>query len=71
MATAGSGDVLTGIILGLLAQGSTPKSAAVTCAWIHGLAGDQAAAQKGTYSMLAGDLITGLETILKKRGERP
>ena len=71
MATAGSGDVLTGIILGLLAQGSTPKSAAVTGAWIHGLAGDQAAAQKGTYSMLAGDLITGLETILKKRGERP
>ncbi|MGN0398895.1 MAG: NAD(P)H-hydrate dehydratase [Blautia sp.] len=69
MATAGSGDVLTGIILGLLAQGSTPLNAAVTGTWIHGLAGDQAAAEKGSYSMLAGDLITGVETILKKRGK--
>jgi NAD(P)H-hydrate epimerase len=57
MATAGSGDVLTGIILSLLAQNYTPKEAAVAGTYIHGLAGDLAAAEYGQNSMIAGDII--------------
>jgi NAD(P)H-hydrate repair Nnr-like enzyme with NAD(P)H-hydrate dehydratase domain len=43
MATGGSGDVLTGLITGLLAQGYSSSDSALLGAWIHGLAGDQAA----------------------------
>lgn len=68
MATAGSGDVLTGIILGMLAQGYQPLEAAVIGVCIHGLAGDEAAKEKGKYAMLAGDLITRIGSVLKKRG---
>jgi len=57
MATAGSGDVLTGIILGLLAQRMTAENAAVTGVFIHGLAGDLAAKAKSEYSLIAGDII--------------
>lgn len=69
MATAGSGDVLGGIILGLMAQGMTPKDAAAVGAWLHGYAGDMAAADKGEYSLLAGDIINWTGEILKKRGQ--
>jgi NAD(P)H-hydrate epimerase len=58
MATAGSGDVLTGILLGLLAQGYDAESAAVTGVFLHGLAGDIAAAELCQESMIASD-ITG------------
>jgi NAD(P)H-hydrate epimerase len=44
MATAGSGDVLTGMLLGLLAQGIAPYQAAVTAVYLHGQAGDRALA---------------------------
>jgi ADP-dependent NAD(P)H-hydrate dehydratase / NAD(P)H-hydrate epimerase len=57
MATAGSGDVLTGIILGLLAQGITPVDAAKAGVFIHGLAGDLAAALKSENALIAGDII--------------
>jgi NAD(P)H-hydrate epimerase len=57
MATAGTGDVLTGMIVGLLAQGLTPWDAACTGTYFHGLAGDLAAAQIGQAAMTAGDLI--------------
>ena len=57
MATAGSGDVLTGIILGLLAQGIHPVNAALAGVYLHGLAGDLAAAQKSQSSLIAGDII--------------
>lgn len=60
MATGGSGDVLTGIILGLLAQNYTPGEAALIGVYLHGLAGDLAATQIGQYSMIAGDLIDWL-----------
>jgi len=57
MATAGSGDVLTGIILGLLAQGISPKNAALAGVYLHGLAGDFAVLQKSEFSLVAGDII--------------
>ena len=57
MATAGSGDVLTGILLSLLAQGYAPEDAAVTGVFLHGLAGDIAAAEKGLEATIATDII--------------
>ena len=57
MATAGTGDVLTGMIMGLLAQGLSPWDAARCGTYLHGLAGDLAATRLGTTGMIAGDLI--------------
>lgn len=57
MATAGSGDVLCGIILSLLAQGYEPKEAAILAAFLHGQAGDEAAKKLGQASVIAGDII--------------
>lgn len=57
MATAGSGDVLTGVILGLLAQGFSPINAALAGVFLHGLAGDLAAREKSEFSLVAGDII--------------
>mgnify|MGYP000418663001 CR=1 FL=1 len=60
MATAGSGDVLTGIITGLVAQGYTTSEACKVGVFIHGLAGDLAAKQVGEISLLATDIINNL-----------
>ncbi|MBN2636797.1 MAG: NAD(P)H-hydrate dehydratase [Prolixibacteraceae bacterium] len=57
MATAGSGDVLTGVILGLLAQGINPHSAAVLGVFVHGLAGDTAADKCSETALIASDII--------------
>ncbi|MFM8552306.1 MAG: NAD(P)H-hydrate dehydratase [Nitrospiraceae bacterium] len=57
MATAGSGDVLTGMVVGLLAQKLDPWAAACLGTYFHGLAGDLAAAERGTIGMTAGDII--------------
>ncbi len=57
MATAGSGDTLTGIILSLLAQGYKPLDAALAGVFIHGLAGDIAAAGSSYESLIASDII--------------
>ena len=57
MATAGSGDVLTGMILSLLAQGYDPVDASLTGVCIHGLAGDIAAGKSGYESLIASDII--------------
>ena len=56
MATAGSGDVLTGIIVGMLAQGYAPADAALLGVTLHALAGDAAAAALGTHSVIASDI---------------
>lgn len=64
MASGGSGDVLTGIIAALIAQGMEVYDAACLAVYIHGLAGDMAAKQKGTYSMMARDIIGSIETVL-------
>ena len=66
MATAGSGDVLTGLILGLLAQGLSPWEAACTGVYLHGKAGDLAAEKKGRAAMLAGDILEAAGEILKE-----
>jgi NAD(P)H-hydrate epimerase len=57
MATGGTGDVLTGLIAGFLAQGLDALDAAVLAVYLHGLAGDLAAARLGEISLAAGDLI--------------
>jgi hydroxyethylthiazole kinase-like uncharacterized protein yjeF len=57
MATGGSGDVLTGIITALLCQGLPPFDAARLGAYVHGLAGNLAAAELGQVSLIASDLI--------------
>ncbi len=60
MATGGSGDTLTGIILGLLAQRYSPLQAALLGVYIHGLAGDIAAHESGENSLIAEDITTNL-----------
>ncbi len=60
MATAGSGDVLTGFILGLLAQKIPPHHAAMAGVFLHGLAGDLAAVEKSFNALIAGDIIDSL-----------
>lgn len=63
MATGGSGDVLTGLILGLLAQGYTPEHAAVIAVYIHGKAGDEYVKNQGQHSLIASDLIDNIGNI--------
>lgn len=63
MATAGSGDVLTGIILAMLAQGIDPLSAARLGVYVHGLAGDLCADSFGQLSVIASDLIDHLPQV--------
>ena len=60
MATAGSGDVLTGILTGLLAQGYSTKNACILGIYLHGLAGDIAAKKISQESMIASDIIDSL-----------
>ena len=66
MATAGSGDVLTGIITGLLARGYEPKTAAMMGMYLHGLAGDMAAEEVGQESLIASDIIRWLPQAIRK-----
>lgn len=60
MATAGSGDVLTGIILGLLAQDYTAEEAATIAVYLHGMAGDIAAEKYSMHSLISSDIIEKL-----------
>ncbi|MEY8427007.1 NAD(P)H-hydrate dehydratase [Lachnospiraceae bacterium 46-15] len=64
MATGGSGDVLTGILTGLLAQGMETFAAAKLAVWIHGAAGELAAERLGKRGMLAGDILQEIPTVL-------
>jgi NAD(P)H-hydrate epimerase len=57
MSTAGTGDVLTGMIAGFLGQGLTPLNASILGVYMHGLAGDIAASEKGEHSLIASDII--------------
>ena len=73
MASAGSGDVLTGIILSLLSQGYSPVNAAIVSVWVHGRAADIYAVDNGMEALTATDIIDNLgkaflecHTLLKK-----
>ena len=65
MATAGSGDVLTGMIGGLLAQGLKPELAAIASVYLHGLAGDLLRTEMGEYGIIATDLIEKIPFAIK------
>ena len=66
MSTGGSGDVLSGIIAGMVAGGLLLEEAAKVGTYIHSCAGDIAAKKKGTYAMLASDIITCLGEVMKE-----
>ena len=60
MATAGTGDVLTGMIAGFLAQKLTPPSASVLGTWLHGMAGEGAARTRTSYGLMASSLLQAI-----------
>ena len=66
MATAGSGDVLSGIVGSFLAQGLDAFSAAKYATYIHGLAGDLAAKEKTQMGLIASDIVDRIPDALKK-----
>ena len=66
MATAGSGDVLTGVITALIAQGYTPEMSAVLGVYIHGYAGDLAEKSEGAYGVVAGDIAANIGRAIKE-----
>ena len=68
MAKGGSGDVLCGILTALLAQGFAPDFAARCAVWLHGRAGDLAAAELGEYSLAPSDLICRLPRAFRELG---
>ncbi|MBH1942227.1 NAD(P)H-hydrate dehydratase [Mobilitalea sibirica] len=65
MATGGSGDVLTGMIAAMIAQGMPSFEAACLAVYIHGLAGDEACKEKGPYSLMADDIVEAINKVLK------
>jgi len=65
MAVGGSGDVLAGMIAGLLGQGLPPLEAAACGAWLHGAAGDLCAEEIGQYGMLPTDMLTRIPRLMK------
>ena len=69
MATAGSGDVLAGIVAGLIAQGAKPFDAARLGAYLHGAAGDLAKQQRGEYGLMASDISQNAEILLDRLNE--
>ncbi|WHZ27277.1 MAG: NAD(P)H-hydrate epimerase/ADP-dependent (S)-NAD(P)H-hydrate dehydratase [Nitrospira sp.] len=71
MATAGTGDVLTGMIVGLLAQGMPSWEAACAATYLHGVAGDLAAAKKGQAGMISADVIEEIPYALKLIQQAP
>ena len=67
MATAGSGDVLAGLLGGLIAQNICIQKAAPLAVWLHGLAGDEAKKQKGEHAVLASDIMEAIPVSMKRR----
>lgn len=66
MATAGTGDVLTGVIGSFMAQGLEAADAAAVGVYLHGLAGDMAAAERGQAGLIAGDIVDALQGSISK-----
>ncbi len=71
MATAGSGDVLAGVITGLLVQGMDAWEAAKSGVYLHSVAGDMAAKLCGEHSMMASDIIERIQELLKESEWQP
>ncbi len=69
MASGGMGDVLTGFLAGLLAQGLSPPEACCLAVFLHGLAGDLAATAQGGASLVAGDLLAALPAAFRRLRE--
>jgi NAD(P)H-hydrate epimerase len=70
MATAGTGDVLTGLVAGFLGQGVPALDAALCGVYVHGLAGDVAAETEGERALVAGDLVRALGRTFRRIGEK-
>lgn len=70
MAKGGSGDVLSGVVLSLLGRGMEPFEAACCAVWLHGRAGDLAAAERGLWGMTPTDLLEKLPEALREVTER-
>ncbi|MEO5643005.1 MAG: NAD(P)H-hydrate dehydratase, partial [Bacteroidia bacterium] len=70
MATGGSGDVLTGFITGLRAQGYHPQAAGILGVYLHGLAGDIAASVQSENGMIAGDIVSQIGGAWRMMGEK-
>ena len=66
MASGGTGDVLSGLLGGLLGQGMPPLEAAAAAAYLHGLAGDVAAAGGSERALIAGDVLDALPEVFAK-----
>ena len=66
MATAGSGDVLTGVLLAMLAQGYPAEIASIIAVYIHGMAGEMAAAEQGEYGVTASDIADNIGKAIKE-----
>ena len=71
LATAGSGDVLAGAIVGFLAQGLAPFAAAAMGVYLHGLAGELVRSELGVAGMVAGDLLPALPRALRRINQKP
>ncbi|MFB0508637.1 MAG: NAD(P)H-hydrate dehydratase [Thermodesulfobacteriota bacterium] len=66
MASGGTGDVLTGMMGGLVCQGCPPASAAIAATYVHGLAGDLAADERGEMALIATDLLEKIPHVLRE-----
>ena len=66
MSTAGSGDLLTGVIISFICQGISPLNSAILGAYVHGLAGDMASLDKGEYGLISSDILEYIPKAIKK-----
>ena len=66
MATAGSGDVLTGVIAAMIAQGYSTDRAVFLAVYLHGLSGDIAAEVNGQYGLIAGDIADNIGRAIRE-----
>jgi NAD(P)H-hydrate epimerase len=71
LATAGTGDVLTGVIAAMLAQGLSPLEAALLGVYVHGAAGDHASARFGAHGLIASDVAEALPGVLASLADSP
>ncbi len=71
MATGGMGDVLSGLIAGLMAQGASLSEASILGAYLHGLAGDISAEKTGVHGLIAGDVLEAIPEAIERSRTKP